>query len=133
MDSTTRYAKPTPSDHGKGDCAPVPEFRRLNYTYGQLLGVADFRTEQSYFREKQRLTNRCMHGYGVVCGLLVHPADDPRDCAPDGGSTKAEQDKLKHELDALEQKRKELVDSKKPVPADLSTAIDDVKKKLAQL
>jgi hypothetical protein len=133
MDSTMPYAKQPPSRHDAGECAPVPEFRRNQFVYGQLMGVADFRAEQSYFREKLRLTNRCMHGYGVVCGLLVHPADDPRDCAPDGGSTKAEQDKLKRELDALEQKRKEFVDSGKPVPADLLTAIDDVKKKLAQL
>src|SRR5436305_13618505 len=106
MDSTTRYAKPTPSDHGKGDCAPVPEFRRLNYTYGQLMGVADFRAEQSYFREKQRLHNRCFHGYGVVCGLLVHAACDPRDCSPDDKDKVAE-DALNKELVALQAKRTE--------------------------
>jgi hypothetical protein len=105
MDSTTRYAKPAPSDHGAGDCAPVPEFRRLNYTYGQLLGVADFRTEQSYFREKQRLHNRCFHGYGVVCGLLVHPADDPRDCAP-SDKDKAAEEELRRELTLLDAKGK---------------------------
>ena len=106
MDSTTRDAKPTPSDHGAGDCAPVPEFRRLNYTYGQLLGVADFRTEQSYFREKQRLHNRCLHGYGVVCGLLVHPADDPRHCAP-SDKDKAAEEELGRELASLQAKRKD--------------------------
>ncbi len=51
--------------------AVVPAFDRLNYYYGQLLGAADFLAEQQYFREKLRLHNRCLHGYGVVCGLEV--------------------------------------------------------------
>src|SRR3954463_6601025 len=84
MDSTMPYAKQPPSRHDARECAPVPEFRRNQLVYGQLMGVADFRAEQSYFREKLRLTNRCMHGYGVVCGLLVHPADDESPCEPEG-------------------------------------------------
>jgi hypothetical protein len=100
MGTTTSDAKQAPYNHSVGDCAPVPEFRRLNYVYGQLLGVADFRTEQSYFRDKQRLHNRCFHGYGVVCGLLVHPADDPRDCAP-SDRDKAEQEQLRAEIFSL--------------------------------
>jgi hypothetical protein len=81
MDSDIAVRPPKPAlTHG--DCAPVPEFRRLNYAYGQLLGVADFRAEQSYFREKMRLHNRCLHGYGVVCGLLVEPVQTPPDCLP---------------------------------------------------
>jgi hypothetical protein len=51
--------------------AIVPSFDRLNYYYGQLLSAADFIAEQRYFREKLRLHNRCLHGYGVVCGLEV--------------------------------------------------------------
>ena len=51
--------------------AVVPAFDRLNYYYGQLLGAADFVAEQRYFREKLKLHNRCFHGYGVVCGLVV--------------------------------------------------------------
>jgi len=39
-----------------------------------MLGANDFRTEQSYFREKAKLHNRCLHGHGVVCGLRVTPA-----------------------------------------------------------
>ena len=109
----------------------MPEFRRNQFVYGQLMGVADFRAEQSYFREKLRLTTAA-YGYGVVCGLLVHPADDPRDARRMAARPRPSK-KLKHELDALEQKRKEYVDSGKPVPAELLTAIDDVKKKLAQL
>lgn len=54
--------------------AGVPDdFRRLKYFYGQLLGAADFQREQAYFVEKLRLRNRCLHGYGVACGLLVSP------------------------------------------------------------
>ena len=49
----------------------APYFERLNYFYGQMLGVDDFCTEQSYFREKMKLHNRCLHGYGTVCGLRV--------------------------------------------------------------
>jgi hypothetical protein len=61
----------------------VPEFERLSYFYGQLLGVQDFRTEQSYFREKLRLHNRCLHGYGVVCGLHLSPVPVEKDCLPE--------------------------------------------------
>ncbi|HEV7408807.1 MAG TPA: hypothetical protein VGO01_10005 [Bradyrhizobium sp.] len=129
MDSTTRYAKPTPSDHGAGDCAPVPEFRRLNYTYGQLLGVADFRAEQSYFREKQRLHNRCFHGYGVVCGLLVHPADDPRHCAP-SDEDKAKEEALKKDLADVQSKFATAGDGDK---ARLDTEIADLKRQLKEL
>jgi hypothetical protein len=74
---------PCPGDHAS-DCTDVPEFRRRRYQYGQLLGVADFEAEQSYHREKMRLHNRCLHGYGVICGLLVCPADDPKLCEPEG-------------------------------------------------
>ena len=52
-------------------CAAVPEFDRLNYFYGQMLSAQDFKSEQQYFREKLKLHNRCLHGYGVVCGLSV--------------------------------------------------------------
>src|SRR5882762_298022 len=53
----------------------APAFDRLNYYYGQLLGAADFLTEQRYFRDKLKLHNRCLHGYGIVCGLgVVVPA-----------------------------------------------------------
>ena len=53
--------------------ACFPEFKRLKYSYGQMLGADDFHTEQNYFREKFKLHNRCLHGYGTVCGLMVVP------------------------------------------------------------
>src|SRR3954447_777504 len=105
MDSTMPYAKQPPSRHDARECAPVPEFRRNQFVYGQLMGVADFRTEQNYFREKHRLHNRCFHGYGVVCGLLVHPAGDPQECAP-SDKDKAAEKQLRDELAAVEPKRK---------------------------
>ena len=51
----------------------IPYFDRVSYFHGQMLGVREFQTEQAYFREKLRLHNRCLHGYGVVCGLEVIP------------------------------------------------------------
>lgn len=66
-------------------CAVVPAFDRLNYYYGQLLGAADFLAEQRYFREKLKLHNRCLHGYGIVCGLEVDvpPAATPPATTPE--------------------------------------------------
>ncbi|CAB3778778.1 hypothetical protein LMG28614_00728 [Paraburkholderia ultramafica] len=84
MDNAPSYpTRPLHCSPDKSPCAPVPEFRRLKYAYGQLLGAADFQAEQSYFREKQRLHNRCVHGYGVVCGLLVHTVPPPPECVPE--------------------------------------------------
>ena len=85
-------------------CAHVPEFRRLNYFYGQLLGAHDFQIEQNFFREKMKLHNRCLHGYGVVCGLRVTPEPLPISCEPE---TYIELASLKQELKALEAKIEE--------------------------
>lgn len=65
-----------------GDCAPVPDFVRLRYAYGQMLGPADFQAEQRYYREKLKLHNRCLHGYGTVCGLEVVPSPEDEECEP---------------------------------------------------
>ncbi len=72
-----------------GECATVPEFKRLNYFYGQMLGAADFQAEQNYFREKLKLHNRCLHGYGTVCGLEVEPLPLDPDCEPEDLSAQA--------------------------------------------
>jgi hypothetical protein len=61
-------------------CIDAGKLQRLNYFYGQLLGVQDFQIEQDYFRDKLKLHNRCLHGYGVVCGLLVEPLPIQKDC-----------------------------------------------------
>ena len=69
--------------HEDEACLPLPSFERVKYFYGQLLGVREFQSEQSYFFEKHRLHNRYLHGYGVICGLRVGPCRAPRDpCAP---------------------------------------------------
>jgi hypothetical protein len=62
----------------------LPDFLRLSYFHGQMLAAADFRGEQAYFVEKLKLRNRCLHGYGVACGLRVSriPAADPCDSDP---------------------------------------------------
>src|SRR5262245_50795526 len=81
---------PTHDDHDHHDrtrddhsCTTVPELQRLQYFFGQMLGVADFRSEQAYFREKLKLHNRCFHGYGTVCGLKVRPVPRPENCPTD--------------------------------------------------
>jgi hypothetical protein len=40
-----------------------------------MLSAADFRREQDYFVEKLKLRNRCLHGWGVACGLEVTALD----------------------------------------------------------
>ncbi len=54
-------------------CAPDSRspFRRNNFFSGKLLTARDLAAEQQYFRDKQRLHNRCLHGCGIVTGLEV--------------------------------------------------------------
>ena len=54
-----------------------PIFKRNRYFTGKLMSEEDFQDEQDYFREKLRLHNRLLHGYGVVTGLEVCISDDP--------------------------------------------------------
>lgn len=49
---------------------PKP-FERLRFFYGRLLTADDFTLEQDYFRGKQKLHNRALHGFGVVSGMRV--------------------------------------------------------------
>ena len=57
-------------------CNAMPDSTRLRYFHGQMLVANDLQTEQDYFREKLKLLNRCLHGYGTVCGLKVVPLRD---------------------------------------------------------
>ncbi len=80
-------------------CAEIPEFERLNYFYGQMLSAADFRSEQAYLREKLKLHNRCLHGYGVICGLEVTAVPVRTHCPPEH---KEEIEKIKPRLAELD-------------------------------
>lgn len=46
-------------------------FVRNNFFTGRLLTAEDLTLEQQYFRGKQRLHNRALHGFGIVVGLEV--------------------------------------------------------------
>ena len=46
---------------------------RVNYEFGMVLGVDDFRQEQRYFLHKEYLHNHALHGFGTVAGLRVVP------------------------------------------------------------
>src|SRR5215468_3294692 len=87
-------------------CAEVPELERLNYFYGQMLSAADFRGEQSYLREKLKLHNRCLHGYGLICGLEVTPVQEETCCPPadkeEIGRTKQELAKIETEIQSTQ-------------------------------
>jgi len=74
--SNKRHPHPQASEPGG---LALPRFERVNYFYGQLLGVREFQSEQQFFLEKHRLHNRYLHGYGVVCGLEVRRAAAPPD------------------------------------------------------
>jgi hypothetical protein len=99
-------------------CAAVPDFTRLRYFYGQMLSAQDFQIEQDYFREKLKLHNRCLHGYGVVCGLEVRPEPIDPSCESDEERRRAEVEK---ELAAIDKKIKEASGAKSP-PAKKSAA-----------
>lgn len=51
---------------------------RVNYTFGLVLGEAEFQQEQHYFLSKDYLHNRALHGYGTVSGLDVTLDDELR-------------------------------------------------------
>jgi hypothetical protein len=50
---------------------------RPRYFAGQLLSEDDLRSEQDYMLAKNRLHNRYLHGWGVVCGLELGCGDRP--------------------------------------------------------
>ncbi len=57
------------------DCCATPSptdaRKRVDYSYGLVLGVSEFRTEQGYLLGKDRSHARALHGYGTVAGLAV--------------------------------------------------------------
>lgn len=52
-------------------CLGLQCLDRTRFFAGQLLSEADLNNEQSYWLAKQRLHNRYLMGWGVVCGMQV--------------------------------------------------------------
>lgn len=86
-------------DHDTG-CELFPDLIRTHYFHGQLLDAHDFATEQAYHRERLNLHQRCLHGYGVVCGLLVEPHPPPDDCEPRSGAEAADLEQRRDDIEA---------------------------------
>ena len=51
--------------------------KRVNYTFGLVLGVEEFLQSDAYFLAKHQVENRLLHGYGTVCGLDVSVQTSP--------------------------------------------------------
>jgi len=51
--------------------AELPSLKRPRYFAGKLVTPADLELEQQYVREKSKLHNRALHGFGIVFGLKV--------------------------------------------------------------
>src|SRR5436305_673018 len=45
--------------------------KRMNYTFGMVLGVDEFNQEQTYLRAKSASQYRLAHGYGTLFGLPI--------------------------------------------------------------
>src|SRR3954454_9275363 len=60
---------------GSCSCATLEQFERPRFFSGQLLTEQELNGEQRYVVDKNRLHNRLLHGWGVVCGLRVSCCD----------------------------------------------------------
>jgi hypothetical protein len=99
-------------------------FERINYFFGQVLGLNDFRDAQAYFLEKLRLHHRCLHGWGAVCGLDVSALPSPEDpCAP---ATPSDHVGLRRRAADLRQQAGSIADSAGKLPA--GQAQDELRK-----
>jgi len=58
-------------DKSKDKQCEYTNLKRARYFHGMLMTERDFREEQMYHNEKRRLSNRMIHGWGVVCGLGI--------------------------------------------------------------
>lgn|SRR5262245_30089508 len=54
-----------------GHLASASYMERVRYFPRQLLKASDLEDADKYHREKRRLHNRLLHGWGIVCGLSV--------------------------------------------------------------
>lgn len=69
--TTPEHARsPAPGPSPQWD---VPYFDRLTYHYGQVLTPQQLQRAQQAVHDRAQLHNRCLHGWGVVCGLEVKP------------------------------------------------------------
>ena len=62
------------------DLAKLTPNKRVNHTFGMVVGVDEFRQEHVNLEWKHRLGNRLQHGSGTACGLQVSA-----EAAPGGG------------------------------------------------
>ncbi len=72
-----------PGHHEKHCCIAEPAFDHLAYRYGQLLTPSHLQRAQQSVYDKLKLHNRCLHGWGVICGLEVGAVPMPEDCPPE--------------------------------------------------
>ncbi len=69
-----------PSGPNCSCCTGLECLERPRYFAGMLLTETELGSEQEYVRAKNRLHNRYLHGWGVVCGLQVaQPAGEHLD------------------------------------------------------
>ena len=103
-------------------CADFPALVRMNYFHGQLISERDLKAEQTYFRERLRHMNRCLHGFGIICGLGVSAVDAPRDCLDENDPN----------VEALRGKIAEIDRRLAEIKSAMITAGDDERKKLEE-
>ena len=107
-------------------CASLPELVRMNYFHGQLITDRDLRTEQDYFRARLRHANRCLHGYGVLCGLELEAVPEREECRPED---EERNDELRHRVEKYDRKIEELRAAAKEDGAD----VDAIEKRIEAL
>ena len=61
----------TPCQTASSNLQKLDPLKRVNYTFGLVLGVEEFVQSDTYFIHKHHVENRLLHGYGTVCGLGV--------------------------------------------------------------
>ena len=61
----------TPCATASPNMQKLDPLKRVNYTFGLVLGVEEFVQTDTYFLAKHHAENRLLHGYGTVCGLDV--------------------------------------------------------------
>jgi hypothetical protein len=114
----------------------------MNYFHGQLISERDLQNEQAYFREKLRHMHRCLHGYGVLCGMTVEPVPPPEDCfaedSKDRKDIRRQLARLEQDIEALKEKAstaedKETQDKLENAAAELAKKREALRRKLEEL